>query len=491
MKAVIVLGALFLAAFSGLAAGLFGWIGALAVLVLAAPALFIVDYRVGVCALIIAMPFSRIHPRAFYVVAALMLLSAGVFFVHRFFSRTRLSATPRWFWVGLMLPILLGFALAWPHLAQARATLALWGLDEAYTVKVFLIQSLGAPLAMIGLAWMLGQAIRESRSPGVFIAAIALACVISAAAIGAVVVGQGVSLSRLMVRREFLGVLGGHSNEWGPMLAVATGPFLYLAADSQGWRRAAYVTVLLVLLCGIALTFSRGGYLAFMIVLLVFIAQRGRPAMILAVVLSGLILVAIAPPAIVERALTGLDADSVRQMASGSRNDALSAGRFALYAMFAPEILKSPVWGSGTGSAGWSTAVQGGWTLMLHPHNLYLRILMDIGVLGLLALGWFYWHAARAMRQLARLQSLPPDIRSYLSGSFAGLVAMLVSGVSGGHWLPTAAHAFFWYSVGIILAYWPNLGQIKAEQPTVVLGDARARALAAQRARAWPGHSSR
>lgn len=491
MKALILVGALLLSAICGLAAGLFGWIGAVAVVVVSIPALIIADYRVGLMVLMVAMPFSQIHPRAFYAVFALLLLSAGSFFLKRMFLKDRLPPTPRVLWLGLVLPILAGFLLAWPHLGEARAALALTAIADAYTVKLFVLQNLLAPLTIVALAWMLGHAVRESRNPGIFIAAVGVAGVVIVAGIFGIVARQGASLTKLMLHREFLGVLGAHANEWGPMLAVATGPFLFLASDARGWRRVACVAVLLALLGGIALTFSRGGYLAFSVVLLTFLIQRGRIATIAAVVLAGAVLLAFAPSAVIERALMGLNADSLRQIAAGSSNDELSAGRGALYSMFAPEVLKSPLWGSGTASAAWSAAVRSGWTLMMHPHNLYLRILMDLGILGLLTLGWFYWRTAAAMRALSRSDAVPASMRSYLAGAFAGLLAMLAAGVSGEHWLPTNAHAFLWYSMGIVLAYWPCLAQGKEGQSRVALGDAHARALVAQRTRALHGQPNR
>src|SRR5207244_10326636 len=129
--------------------------------------------------------------------------------------------------------------------------------------------------------------------------------------------------------------------------------------------------------------------------------QRGRLSTVLVVTVLGLTLLALAPSAVFERISMGLDSSAFDQMAAGSADDKLTAGRFSLYYMFAPEVLRSPLWGRGTGSAAWSTAVLNGWTPMLHPHNLYLRVLMDIGVLGLMLLTWFYVRLGQAMRSLA------------------------------------------------------------------------------------------
>ena len=65
------------------------------------------------------------------------------------------------------------------------------------------------------------------------------------------------------------------------------------------------------------------------------------------------------------------------------QQDQLTAGRVWIWTQLLPEFLDSPIWGSGVGSTAWSTMVKNG-LYINHPHNLYLRILLDMGVLGML-----------------------------------------------------------------------------------------------------------
>ena len=62
-----------------------------------------------------------------------------------------------------------------------------------------------------------------------------------------------------------------------------------------------------------------------------------------------------------------------------------------------------------------------------HPHNLYLEILLDVGLLGFALLAWAFWQAQRALWQLSQGRGFgeqpdlaqQPLLRDYLTGAHA------------------------------------------------------------------------
>ena len=456
MSAIIILCALFL----GAVAGMYGGLAALALVGLVAfSALLILDYRFGVVSLMIVIPYLGLNNQGANVLMLLTTLTFAVYFFRKLFKRERVIGLPRVVWLGMIITVAWGAFLAAQHLDEAQAALSDTDLASMYSVRGFLIIDVLMPFGMIAFAWLLANAVRDSKKPELFLVAIALISSSVALQILHFVVTSGYSVDVLgdARHREVFSQLGHHANAFGPMLAVASAPFLFLTADSKGWARIFYGTVLLAVVAGCALVFSRGGYLAFVVVFGAFLVMRRSVKVIVGVVLVGGVLLIAAPEAVLDRATTGLDSRSLDMAASRSAEDPLTAGRLSVYDMFAPEIANSPIWGSGTGSAAWSAAVRNGVTTYLHPHNTYLRALMDVGAVGVLLLGYFWYGAARRMRALSLSPSVSPVMRSYFSGAFAGVLGYLAACISGGpHWLPDAGQMFLWCSVGLTLAYWPE-----------------------------------
>ena len=107
-----------------------------------------------------------------------------------------------------------------------------------------------------------------------------------------------------------------------------------MTADSKGWKRVFYATVLLMLAAACALVFSRGGYLAFIVIFGAFLIWRRSLKLYFAVGALCIAAVLAAPEAIIDRATTGLDSRSLAMTADRSEDDPLTAGRFSIYEMF-------------------------------------------------------------------------------------------------------------------------------------------------------------
>jgi O-antigen ligase len=477
MRSRLTIGFCVLAILIGAVAGWFGGGFALALVTLLFSAAMVAkDYRIGVVTLIVVVPFSGAYDQSSNVFMLLVAATLGSFILNKAYSRQAIVALPRVVWVGLVSTVLLGAVVGYTHLGEAQFNLQGTPFWSDYSAKGYFRQSLLFPLGMIIVSWLLANAVRDSQRPERFFLPLALVGIVMVVRIVALIATSGLGLEQIQSRREFFSELGHHANEFGPLLAVASAPFLFLVADSHGSRRWLYGSVLVVLLTGVTLVFSRGGYVAFLVVLSAFLVMRGRLRVFVGVALVALVAALAVPDAVLERVTTGMNARSLDMAASRSETDELTAGRFALYSMFAPEVLKSPIWGSGTGSNAWSTPVRNGWTLMLHPHNMYLRALMDVGVLGLLALGFFWWKMVRGMRALSNAPGLSPAMRSYFAGAMAGNLGAMAAGFSGGNWLPSIGDPFLWYAAGMALGFWDlaHASTVRASQPAARASASRA-----------------
>jgi O-antigen ligase len=99
-----------------------------------------------------------------------------------------------------------------------------------------------------------------------------------------------------------------------------------------------------------------------------------------------------------------------------------------------------------------------------HPHNLYLAILMDLGVVGLAALAWLYAKYLRGCRRLATDAALSPTMREFFAGGHAAIIGLLVMGLTNGNFMPGAQVTYHWFLLGFLFAYWQR-AQLPREAP--------------------------
>jgi O-antigen ligase len=173
-----------------------------------------------------------------------------------------------------------------------------------------------------------------------------------------------------------------------------------------------------------------------------------------------------APDAVRDRLLTGLDDNSVyNQVASQSGSgDELTAGRVFIWRNMAPEILKSPLVGRGIDSAMWSDFVKNG-SIFANPHNMYLAILMDLGILGAICLAFAFRFVWRLFKRLSEESRLEPSVQGYFVGARAGLVGMLAAGIAGVAYVPLNQQLFLWISIGLAVGFSKKLSLPENVQP--------------------------
>jgi O-antigen ligase len=116
-----------------------------------------------------------------------------------------------------------------------------------------------------------------------------------------------------------------------------------------------------------------------------------------------------------------------------------------------PEVLKSPLWGSGLGSILWSDPMETGAMVQVgHPHNAFLEALLDMGIVGLALLLAFFWHVWKGFRGLGSNAYLSPELRGFFQGATAALLAFMVTGMAGSSLRPSAEFVYLWLAIGMM-----------------------------------------
>lgn len=364
-----------------------------------------------------------------------------------------------------VLPLLLAGVWGASHVGEIAPNLVREGLIGFDGAGGYLRDLVFKPLLPVAVALLIGAAVTRSAlpaggylqrapqlspqfSPGFFPgflpALFAAVWILALLGIGFVAL-SGVSLAELASSRarEFFSPLGIHANDLGRLYAVAYALLLHPFAST----REAHLRLVLGLSLGVTvlalmLTFSRGAFLGFAVVNVLFLVSRRRAGTLLLAATLLALLVLLLPGAVHDRIGYGLD---------GNLNT-VSAGRVdEIWLPLLPEILHSPLFGHGLGAILWSDALRNGRILLVtHPHNAYLQALLDMGVLGLGLLLAFFARIWRGFRHLAADPLLAPEWRAFFAGAEAGLISLLVAGFSGGSLAPSVEQGFLWLAIGVM-----------------------------------------
>jgi putative inorganic carbon (hco3(-)) transporter len=253
--------------------------------------------------------------------------------------------------------------------------------------------------------------------------------------------------------------LGGPINEsniWGQVL-VAVIPFAIFGFLRESLNKklvyAAFLTVLIIALLN---TYSRGGYLAFLVVmvLIMFFFTKFNPTFVLSVVLIGLFIFPFIPPRYVERfqTLYLLSPDSQDGVYQESSFRGRASEMLTGLAMLAEHPLL------GVGAANYPVNYQK-YTQIVglevrseerEAHSLYVEVLAETGIIGFtafMALIFFLFRALSNIKVQLRTTKYYDEWVSYISAMQVSLAGYLFAAI----FLHGAYDRFFWLLVALCL----------------------------------------
>jgi len=275
-------------------------------------------------------------------------------------------------------------------------------------------------------------------------------------------VGSGAALSDRSLK-ILVNEIGYHRVNLSMMLAGAS----WAVLATRGLTRNQFQSVLVVLVSfsivfAQALTGGRAGYGTWAAVGLILCVIRWRKLLLLApfIALAAVLLV----PSAVERMTQGFTAESrdtnalIREPELTSTDDGpdlytVTAGRNIAWRYVVPKILESPFVGYGRNGM-WSTGLV---VFLLekfgesfpHPHNAYLELLLDNGLLGFLAVISFYIVVLRNSLSLFRSSDSP--VYTAIGGvSLALLLALLIASVGSQSFYPREGAVGMWCAYGLM-----------------------------------------
>jgi O-antigen ligase len=409
----------------------------------------LLDFRLGALLLIVTLPFSNTSyfPHNLFGIGGLNptnLLFAATLLSYVLRHKIGALLPPSLVWLFIV-PILLAGVLGMRHVddiplafEEVLATPINGPLDY---FRDFVVRPLLLPL----MAMLLAAAVARSAKPERFLIPIVLSVWLIALLEIGFIAASGVSLAQLAspTARSFFSEIGLHANDFGRFFAGSGALLLFVwwEAKNPTLKLALFVTLCVT---GIALllTFSRSGYLAFLVASGLFMLWKFNVRSV-SLALFGVVLIAVIAPGYVwRRATFGFDADA----------NTVSADRLeGIWKPLWPELWNSPVWGNGIDALMWSAPLKAGQIpLVSHPHNAYLQTFYDTGFIGLGLLLAFYWYVWKGFRSLGSNPYITPELRGFFQGGAAALICLLVTGFSGGSLRPEVNFACLWIAIGMM-----------------------------------------
>lgn len=84
-----------------------------------------------------------------------------------------------------------------------------------------------------------------------------------------------------------------------------------------------------------------------------------------------------------------------------------------------------------------------------HPHNIYLGMVLDMGLIGLAAVLAFYFKVYSSFLRLANDPGLSPLFRAAFTGALVAFIGFLVSGIGDNRYYPVREQTYMWLMFGI------------------------------------------
>jgi O-antigen ligase len=265
---------------------------------------------------------------------------------------------------------------------------------------------------------------------------------------------------------EVMTSVGLHRNDVSVMLAGAFWALLAMRAfvTSVSYRMAIVLGSVVVLLAQV-LTGGRGGYLAWCAVGLTLGLVRWRRYLLLAP-LSVVLLLALAP-GVADRALHGLS--GATESASQEVDlDVVTSGRTVIWPLVSAKILEAPFIGYGVAAmqrTGLSATLRADdliGSLIQHPHNAYLEMLLDSGLVGLLVTLALYGTFVAAGLSLVRDPGSPEHVAVGAMG-LSLVLAQMVGSLTGQSFWPREATFGMWCAVGLLLRVWGQRSRVSPD----------------------------
>ncbi|CAN5768052.1 hypothetical protein BH11PSE12_BH11PSE12_33560 [soil metagenome] len=460
----MIAGIIVIALLAGITGAVFGGeIALLAIFVVGLMVFALSDFRYGIVMVILLLPLSatNMFPRQLLGVIGFNPLNVALIFsaltlglaVTFQKGKIDLPKCPKYLWIYVGLLCFATFQGAL-HLSSIPPSFKVLKVINFDSVGGYARDVLIKPIFYLITAYMVAVAIRNSPKPSRYLIPIFVSALVMPLVVIIYVAMSGASLSFLASSgaREFLSATGLHANELGLMfnMELALSLFCFFCIENKLAKWLLGILILIIV-TATGLTFSRGAFLGFFVVIGYFLFTQKRFGIIAAGVILLPLLLFLMPQALIERATTGVNNNDV---------GAISAGRVdEIWLPLIPSVLSNPLIGQGLSSILWSEAAHTNAGFMTgkigHPHSAYLGVLLDFGVLGAIVIVLFFGHIWYVFKRISRA---PPEpvFGGFFKGAIACILLMMIQGVTDDRFTPTPAQTFLWLAYGIGIGLLPS-----------------------------------
>jgi hypothetical protein len=310
------------------------------------------DFRIGVVLLIMVMPISASHvfPHAMFGITGLNPLNVllmgtlGSWFLHSLARRRNVThfIPARLLWL-LIVPFVVGGLIGMRHIHDIPGDVFETQSLMFTNGLTYLRDMVAKPLLLVLFGLLVGAAVFWSQKPERFITPLIVSAWVMALLVLVYVAGSGIDIRDLASAkgRHILSPLGIHANDLGRLYATAYALFLFIWARTDNPRLGVPLLATMAIVVGaLLLTFSRGAFLCFVIVNVLFLLsnRNAKTVFIAGCMAIGLLIVG---GIVLARMTSGMGGDV----------NTVSAGRVELiWLPLLPEVFRSPIIGNGVGS---------------------------------------------------------------------------------------------------------------------------------------------
>ncbi|WP_426424230.1 O-antigen ligase family protein [Bradyrhizobium genosp. A] len=331
--------------------------------------------------------------------------------------------------------------------------------EEPVTVKSYLLDDFAKPMIILVVAWLAAVVSRNGNGRSLIWALAGAYVALFVIIMGDLVV-NGISLDSLASAQErgFLSWTGMHANEIGLMANLGFAILLNTAAaTARPLSRLTLFACATAAATTAALTFSRGAFIGLAVIVGHYLITRRRTGQIVLALSLTVAVALILPNAFVERATTGFATEDAQ---------AITAGRLdTIWRPLLPTFWEAPILGHGLGSTMWATPnLHGDMLPVGHPHNAYLGVLLDMGLVGVAVVTAFFWSAWAMFRRLAKNHG-DPQWRGVFQGGVVCLICLAVQGLTDDRLVPTYPQVVLWLCYGLALGQAQSTCSTERTQP--------------------------
>jgi O-antigen ligase len=199
-------------------------------------------------------------------------------------------------------------------------------------------------------------------------------------------------------------------------------------------------------LIAVSFLFSRGAYLTVLLSFILYLYVSKRTKYLPILIFIALVVSTILASSIIERATLGWQSGDIGEISAGRVDD--------IWLPVIKEYLEKPlnlIFGDGRYAITATKASSMGEILPVgHPHNMYIEIIIDAGIVGFIAIISLYLFLLRDLfKSLPLIQNR--YLREYQVAIIVSIIAFLISGMTDRSFFPNLENCFLWsiLSLGI------------------------------------------